>query len=367
MVVTRFFQAGKAGAAHFFHRGHGPHPAPQAAGKQNRCAELLVNVKQLAVACPVHVVVVPVNQRNIRQSGVQNGLGQLVGNVVVAAGGRSGAQVHVAPDHRREIVFLGKSRHPGEVPVHQFPGGDDPVFEAGISQPQRPGLVHADVDALGVETGPHSLEHLLDVGIYLFLPHHQAVFGVPQVGVILRPVQRPLQMRQGLDAGDELDAQVRRIPVQFPQLLLGVAAPQIAKIGLLRDFVGVLGVQHGYRHAHQGHFAQHQLHRVGGQHGIAGTVQHCTHLGKGRLLLPGEGLAGRLFQIGQSAEKLGGHPVFHLQRVFFQPEGKAAGPARGDRNAAFAHGKTFGFTQMPQARQEFLRQAGGGKNNQFHL
>ena len=37
------------------------------------------------------------------------------------------------------------------------------------------------------------------------------------------------------------------------------------------------------------------------------------------------------------------------------------------RNAAFAHGKTFGFTQMPQARQEFLRQAGGGKNNQFHL
>ena len=92
-------------------------------------------------------------------------------------------------------------------------------------------------------------------------------------------------MGQRLDAGNHLDPEIRRVGVQLPQLLPGIAAAHIPKIGFVLQLVGILGIQHQGIMAHQRQLADHILHRRQSGNRVAGAVEHQAVALKNRGLL----------------------------------------------------------------------------------
>ena len=81
-------------------------------------------------------------------------------------------------------------------------------------------------------------------------------------------------MSQRLHAGTKFNAQHIGIVIQSVQLLVGITAALVAKIGLAGNLVGILGVHHAQVHAHQRHLAQKAAERIGPQYCVARGVEH---------------------------------------------------------------------------------------------
>ena len=141
---------------------------------------------------------------------------------------------------------------------------------------QAPGLVHAQVDPLGAVGGGGGPDHLLQDHIGLFQVGLDDLAVLTDM-VVGGPAHDPVQVAQGLDAGDQLNAKVIGVVVQVLQLVVGIAATLVAEEGLLRDLVGVLGVHHDQIQALQRHFPQEALQGSGMDDRVAGAVEHDAH------------------------------------------------------------------------------------------
>ena len=102
-------------------------------------------------------------------------------------------------------------------------------------------LVHTEMDRPAGERRGKAPEHMVNERIHPLVARQQNI-----IRVKMRPVFRPaldgVQMRQRLDAGHDRHTALVGICVQFTQLGLRVASAHIAKIRLIRYFIGVLGV-----------------------------------------------------------------------------------------------------------------------------
>jgi hypothetical protein len=81
-----------------------------------------------------------------------------------------------------------------------------------------------------------------------------------------------------------ISAMPSRIGIQIGQLFVGVGATLIAKVRLVIELVGVLGVEHDHVVAEQGQRAQPGLDVLWQHDGVARTIQHHAQGIKGVLL-----------------------------------------------------------------------------------
>ena len=113
-------QPGKRRRAHLIHSGCGPHPCPKPARKHHGRTKLGMDVQKMLVHRLLVMVVVPINEGDIPTRRAQNIRRQLPGNIVVTSRRRGRPQVHVAPYHRLQTVFLCDGAHAGKMLFHQL-------------------------------------------------------------------------------------------------------------------------------------------------------------------------------------------------------------------------------------------------------
>ena len=196
---------------------------------------------------------------------------------------------HIPPHHGLEAVPAADVHHPFQMAIHDV---DALAFAKELSVPSQPqigGFIHADVDPLSAKSLAAALDHLLDQRVSGLIIRQQNIVDVPQLGICV-PAQRRIEMSQGLDAGDHLHPEFRRVRIQLAQLLPIVSSPHIAEIGLSLHLVCVLGVQHQGVMPHQRQRPDQLLHRVEIQHRVAGAVRHHPIALESRILLQPEGL-----------------------------------------------------------------------------
>lgn len=103
-------------------------------------------------------------------------------------------------------------------------------------------FVHADVDEAGSEIVGRKGEQLIEKGVRLFLVDQQYVRRIHDVAVYGQ-FDEIGEMRQRLNAGNELYAPGSRIGVDFTDLFARVAAAEIPEIRFALRAEGILGIQ----------------------------------------------------------------------------------------------------------------------------
>ena len=250
--------------------GRGADPGPQAAGEHRLCREHGMLAQGIGVHFFLGLIVVPVDQADPGVHGGNGGGRGILLTVVVHA---VDLEVHVAPDHGFQTHGFADVQHPLQVAAHDVLG----IFVAMVvqmgAQAHAVGFVHAQVYLFGAVGGAGSPDHLLQNDVGLLTVRLDDGLILPDV-VVGRPAHDPVQMAQGLDAGTQLDAEKRGVIIQRLQFVIGVAAPLVAEVGLLRDLIGIFRVHHAQIQAHQRHFPQEHPKGLRLQNGIAGAVEH---------------------------------------------------------------------------------------------
>ena len=137
-----------------------------------------------------------------------------------------------------------------------------------LSLSQCLSLIHTHVDFSTAESGCTGGNHLSNQGVCLILIAQQNIPGVMDISEGI-PVEDGVEMRQGLDARNYLNAEERCIVVDLPELLLGIAASEITKVGIVGEFIDVLRIEQERVIPHQSQASQKLLHGFHRRHSIS--------------------------------------------------------------------------------------------------
>lgn len=140
------------------------------------------------------------------------------------------------------------------------------------------------MDPAGADVIRPEGDHLPDEGEGLLLTGQQDLRGVLDLGIAI-PAEHLGQMAQGLDARDELDPHQGRVVVDLPDLLARITAPEIAEERLVRQLIGLLGIEHQDVVTRQGHPTKPFFHIGDLRDGVARAIVH-DPVGIERRLLP---------------------------------------------------------------------------------
>ena len=221
------------------------------------------------------MVIIPVNQpdflrrlHGIRQIGIQR-------HIIIFAGRRYHAQIHIRPYHGLQPQFPANIRNPLQMLGHNLRFGMIPVFQKVIAKAQRPGFIHSQMH-------PPTAERLrsgLDAGLYkiidLLLPHQKNILRIP--GSLHHiPAKRRLQMGKRLNTGNHFNSKQSCVVVALSQFFLRIPAAERAEIRILRHFIGILCVKHHGIHAQRCLDTDILLYRFHIEYTVSGTVQHGT-------------------------------------------------------------------------------------------
>ena len=235
------------------------YPRPDAAGK-DRLPEDPVHLDEPFVEFLIKVIVVPIDRLHVvgdQLRCIRREPAQVCAVIITAA---EGTEEHIAPHHGLQPQLPDDLHHPCQMFLHDLLTWDQPVLRQIPPSSQVPRLVHADVDALGPEGLRRRLDQVLHEFVGLVPAHKEGLVILLDV-VEDRPFQHVDEVRQGLDAGNHLNAQLIGVVVALPKLLLGVAGTHIAEIRLLGDVVAVLAVHHEDIQPHHGHPPEDALYR----------------------------------------------------------------------------------------------------------
>ena len=197
----------------------------------------------------VRRIVIPVHQGDIFRNQAPEFLRDLHPGIVVFPAGEE-LEEHVAPHHRPEMTAIADGKHPIQVIHHDAEMVLRPVSVLVHTAAQHMRLVHSDQNLPGRKALPAGPDHLFDQRIGFLLPAEKDIRRVMHVPVS-RPAEDGSQVRQCLDAGDKFDSKKPRIPVKVLELLRRKAPAHVAEIGLPRNLIGILRVQHHRCIAHQ--------------------------------------------------------------------------------------------------------------------
>ena len=254
--------------------GRKPVPAGIASRKYEFVRELLVRTDHGVIARSIGAVIVPIDERNVRGDELLHLLRDVPGAAVVLSPVGE-AEEHIRPHHGRKTVLCGDLRNARQV----LEKDAEPVFIAVavevLPQPHHVRLVHADVDAAGREALRTRGEHLVDERIGALLPREQDIVEV-DAGRIFRPAGHAAEMGERLDAGNEFQPVPARSRIQLLELGLGIAAAQIAEVGLPLQLVHVLRIE---LHIGIAHFTEQRkiaFQCLHGIHRIPRAVDHHT-------------------------------------------------------------------------------------------
>ena len=189
-------------------------PAPEPAGKDHPPREFFVPLDVFLIKPFVFVVVVPVDQIHVLGSSFDDLFRHLPFQVVVVPGLRSQPEVHIAPHHGAQPVTAQDLHDPVQMPADDGKAVLITMLLQEMPQPQIHCLVHAYMDPFGTEGTGDGGDHGFDESVGLFVVAEK---DAGRVGdrLHLLPAEGVFQMPQRLDAGDQLDAQGKRIVVQL--------------------------------------------------------------------------------------------------------------------------------------------------------
>ena len=261
---------------------HESAPAPYAAGIHGSPPHPFMLPQHVLIEGFAVMIVIPVSHLNLLQL-FDHPVRHVAFRIIVVVLLRTQPEEHVAPHDGPESVLPADSAHPLQVPVHQIEAVRVSVPEQILPEPDPVGLVHADQNPPGGEAGRQRPDHRIQEGVGFLAVDQQ------DIRLILDcPGRRPLQvlghMRQCLDARNHLDPQRRGVPVQLLKLLPGIPAPQISEIGIFRNLIRVLRIQHQHVQS-QRRLPVHPL--LDGRHGhhlVPAHIQHRAAMGEMPLL-----------------------------------------------------------------------------------
>ena len=232
------------------------------------------------VALLVGGVVVPIDQVHVCGDFLFYlvGYGQMVHIIRAAA---DEPEEHIAPHDQLEAVCCGNLGDARQMLHQQLASVLEAVQVLVFSASEHVRFVHADVDRPRTERILERLKDVLQQPVGFVVSGQQDVVAVADVAVH-RPAENGVEVRQRLDAGDQLHTLLRRIVVKLAQLGLRIAAAHIAEIRLVVDLVGVLCVQHQGVVAHAGGDVDPPLDRRCVHHRVSGAVDHRAESAKSR-------------------------------------------------------------------------------------
>ena len=258
----------------------------RAGGKDDVGRDLQMRAEHGVVVRLVKAVIIPVNQRRIvGYAPAHRRVYGAVRPVILAAPGQ--AEEHVAPQHRPEAIAPGQQAHAFKMPQKQLRAVGIAVLLQIAAQPQHVRLVHADVDVFRAEAAAQLGKDRLDQPLRPLLVQQQDVVNIHIIahGV---PLEGLLHVRQRLNGGNQLDPQRRGVAVQRRQLVVRIALPPIAEIGIVLQREHVLHIQLQRAVAHPRQHAQQPLYALHARHSVARAVQHGAQTFKGGLLPQGK-------------------------------------------------------------------------------
>ena len=252
-------------------------PCPHAAGEQNVLAEdLMMLVDIHGVEFFFGNVVIPEHLLNSLGNGADDLIGKFHPHIVIPIAGQTLAcqtEEHIAPHHRLETVTPGHVSDFGKM-------REIDILTRFVAVPIQIGtgaqimsLVHAHVQTAGSEAGGDGFEQIVDQLIGFRGIDQKSVGGI-LIGIGGLPAQMSRQMTQHLHAGDQLNAQLQGVGVQFPDLIGGIAAPHIAEVGAAFHFISIFRVEHVGVQTHHCHFPKHHLHSFHIHNRITGHIHH---------------------------------------------------------------------------------------------
>ena len=296
-------------------------PCPDSRAHHGFASKRAVPGNPLLVELLVGIVVVPVDEFDVLRNLPDHLLGNHALLVVVVVGLASAPEIHVRPHHWFEPVPAAYFHHLAEVAVDDIEARLLPVklLELPVADAVR--LVHPKVDSSGTDAILPGYNHLLDEFVCLRLVHKQDAIEVVDVLVAI-PAEHLLQVCEGLDAGNHLDSQGRRIVVNLLDFLRGIRAPHQPEEWLALNVVGVLGVEHQHVVAEDCQ-APHVAFEVGQRHHrIPGAVEHDAEHPEWAVLLRAR---------DNSRDDVADHPQRHRHGAVCNLKTAGNHPHRGDR------------------------------------
>ena len=249
-------------------------PGPDAGAHQGLVAEVAVTLNHLLVHLGFFVVVIPVDQLYVPRNLLLNLRRNRMREIVIVPLRIAEPEIHIRPDHRLESVFAAKLIHPPEMAVEKL----EPALIAEqvekAAAPKVMGLIHADVNAARTEIFAPETNHLADQGIGFRFVDQKHLAGVLDFAVGAVPFENLSQMPERLNAADQLNSESRRIGIQLPDLIGSITAAHISEKRLIRQLIGILGIEHDHVISGERKPAEPHLQVVRPHDQIAGSIQH---------------------------------------------------------------------------------------------
>ena len=185
----------------------------------------------------LRIIVVPVNQSEIRIRFFPVAAIGIVGEIVITAAG-VGSDIHIAPDHRFQSQLFADFKNAGTVFANQDGTFGISVFPEVFSKAELCSFVHAKMYPVGGKGLFYGAKHFFNKGVDFFFPYLKNVGGVLN-GFSKRPFQSIVKMGQCLDTRNKFNAECSCISIHLADLILAVAATVGTEIGFSRYFVGI--------------------------------------------------------------------------------------------------------------------------------
>ena len=184
-----------------------------------------------------------------------------------------GCDVHVAPDHRLQAKLLADGKHTFAMLPYKNRTFLITVFFQVFSKSQKNSFIHAKMYPACRKRFLYTLKELLNKCVGFFFSHNKNIRGILNF-IFTRPLQSIMQMRQCLNAGNQLDSKHGSVCIHLLDFSFCIASAVAAEIGFSRYFVGIFCIQHQYVHSHFGKCPNDRFYFFYCKHSISGAVQH---------------------------------------------------------------------------------------------
>ena len=170
----------------------------------------------------IFMIVVPVHHIDIRQR-INDALWDMGIHVIILIVLGAEPEEHIRPHHGMEIILLADFTDPGKMAGKQFEAVHHTMLLQVTSETDAVCFIHADMNLVGPEAGTQGTQHGINELIGFLTVDHQNGILVAELPVCI-PAQECTQVRQRLDAGNQLNAGVSGVCINLAQLCLGITS-----------------------------------------------------------------------------------------------------------------------------------------------
>ena len=159
------------------------------------------------------------------------------------------AEEHIAPHHRRKVVFFCNRGNFFDMADHKLILVRAPMKLFISSLSEAKGFIQSDMDAMARKAHSAGTDHLLDKIICLRFIYQQNTLCIAYF-IGIWPSKRCLQMPECLNARDAFNTELLTMRIDCPQFILRIGTSHISKPRILLDLVCILSIEHQHIESH---------------------------------------------------------------------------------------------------------------------